>query len=280
MADFSNKSIKITEINQTEKAKKKITNIAKNNSLDFELVYLLISFYWNYDEQFREAIGWINPKNIIMDNEYYKRYEKIASKLDLTDKSFDKKYVVEKIHDKINELDKETINNNFLYGSKNKNYCYVSEYASYYYLTNATNEKLATLDWNSGKLTKENIMEKIFLKIFRGGSVDRYNLEYLYSDLIINLPYNEPVSNVEDWTKDFIKDFEGEPLTELIKKLRQYCKGDKYFLQTILEALSYSGKIKVKGHDVKNKFIPDYRNELSEHFYANEWTYPLRFWKK
>jgi hypothetical protein len=280
LADFSNKLIKIVEINQTETAKKKIANIAKNNDLDFELVYLIISFYWNYDERFREAIGWVNQKNIITDEEYNKRHEKIIGKLNLTDKSLDKNCVIEKIYGKINELDKGTINNNFLYGSQNKNYCYVSEYASYYYLTNATIEKLATLDWNGGKLTKDNIVEKIFLKIFRGGSVDRHDLKYLYSDLIIDLPYNEPANNVEDWAKEFTKDLEGKTLTELIKELRQYCKGDKYFLQTILESLSYSGKIEVKGHSVKNKFIPDYRNELSEHFYANEWAYPLRFWKK
>jgi hypothetical protein len=47
-----------------------------------------------------------------------------------------------------------------------------------------------------------------------------------------------------------------------------------------LEALAYSGRIKVPGYDISKEFIPDYRNKLSKHHYANEWTYPLRFWNK
>ena len=271
---------KINEINQSEKAKKKIGNIARNNNLEYELVYKIISFYWNYDEWGREALGWVDIKNIKTDDEYNEIYETIYKILGLTDEMFDKDYVVQKIYNKIRKTDEKILENNFLEGSQNKNYCYISEYASFYYLTNATVEKLKTLDWSKDKLQKESIVDNIFRKIFRGGSVDRYNLEYLYSDLIINLPYKKTAINVKDWTKEFVQNIEGKTVTDLIKGLRQYCKGDKYFYQTILEALSYSGKLKVKEHDVKDKFIPDYRNELSEHYYANEWTYPLRFWKK
>jgi hypothetical protein len=271
---------KINEINQSEKAKKKIANIAKNNNLEYELVYKIMSFHWNYDEWINEALGWVKIKKIKIDDEYNKRYETIYRTLGLSDETFDKNYVVEKIYNKIKRFDKKTLENNFLVGSQNKNYCYASEYASFYYLTNATVEKLKTLDWAKGELKKENIVDSIFRKIFRGGSVDRYNLEYLYSDLVIDLPYKNVAITVNDWTKEFIKKVEGKTLTNLIEELRQYCKGDKYFYQTVLEALSYSGKLKVKEHNIKDKFIPDYRNELSENYYANEWTYPLRFWKK
>ena len=272
----------INEINQSEKAKKKIATIAKNNNLEYELVYPIISLHWNYDEWGREAIGWVKIKN--KDDEYNKMYETIYKTLNLTDKIFDKNYVVEKIFNKIKKLDEKTLENNFLEGSQNKNYCYVSEYASFYYLTNATIDKLLTLGWNmhnkKDKLDNKTIVENVFCKIFRGGSVDRGHLEYLYSDLIVNLPYKKTVINVKDWTKEFVQNTEGKTLTELIKEMGQYCKGDKRFYQTVLEALSYSCKLKVKGHNVKDKFIPDFRNELSDHFYANEWTYPLRFWRK
>jgi hypothetical protein len=271
---------KITEINQSEKAKKKIANIAKNNNLEYEWVYSIISFYWNYDEWASEALGWINIRNIKIDDEYNKRYETIYKTLGLTDEIFDKKYVAEKIYAGIKQINEKKLENNFLEGSQNKNYCYISEYASYYYLTNATVEKLQTLEWSKGELTKENIAGGIFYKIFRGGSVERYNLKYLYSDLIINLPYKKTEISVNDWTKEFVQNIKAETLTDLIKEVKQYCKGDKYFYQTILEALSYSGKLKIKGHEIENKFIPDFRNELSKIFYANEWTYPLRFWSK
>ena len=271
---------KIDEINQSQKSKKKIANIAKNSNLEYELAYKIISFYWNYDEWGREAIGWVDIKNIKTDDEYNERYETIYATLGLTDEAFDKDYVTQKIYDKIKKTDEKALENNFFEGSQSKNYCYISEYASYHYLANATIEKLHTLEWAKGELTRENIVDNVFRKIFRGGSVDRYNLEYLYSDLVIDLPYKKSSINVKDWTQEFVQNIEGKTVTDLIKGLSRYCKGDKYFYQTILEALSYSGKLKVKGHDVKDRFIPDYRNELSEHYYANEWTYPLRFWTK
>ena len=57
-------------------------------------------------------------------------------------------------------------------------------------------------------------------------------------------------------------------------------KGDKYFKQEILQALSYSGKIKVNDINISDIFIPDFIDELSKHFYSNEWTYPLRMWNE
>jgi hypothetical protein len=86
----------IAGINQSEKAKKKIAGIAKNNNREYELAYSLLSFYWNYDELGREAAGWVDIKNIKIDDEYNKRYEVIYKTLDLTDEKFDKTHVVEK----------------------------------------------------------------------------------------------------------------------------------------------------------------------------------------
>ena len=40
--------MKVTDINTTDKAKKKIQTIAKNNNLDYELVYYIFCFHWNY----------------------------------------------------------------------------------------------------------------------------------------------------------------------------------------------------------------------------------------
>jgi hypothetical protein len=266
----------VLEVNQTDKAKKKLAKIAQNNSLDNDFVYFLFSFYWNYDGI--EA-DWV--KDLEKDNEYIKRQEIIFNKLGLDGIKMTKNTVIETVYKNLREKDTNKIKNNFLYGSINCGYCFVSEYASYYYLNNATKMKLETLEWNTANYTDENIIKNIFYKIFRGGSVDRYNLEYLYADLVIKMEYNNRVDcTAKDWTDDFVKDINGDKLSDLIKLLKKYCNGDKYYLQTVLEALSYSGKIKVPGHDISKIFIPDYRNELSKNYYANEWTYPLRFWSK
>jgi hypothetical protein len=267
----------ILEINKTEKAKKKITKIARNNALDFEFVYQILSFYWNYDG---DEGAWV--KNVETDNEYNKRQENIRIKLNLANEEISKNNAVETILIELKETNKNELENKFLYGAQYGNYCSVSEYASFHYLNNGNTDKLNTLNWKTEKINNKEIIRNIFYKIFRGGSIERYNLEYLYADLIIKLPYNNVEINTNNWLKEFEKDIKANnlKLSDLIVKLKQYCKGDKHYLQTILEALSYSGIIKVKNYGIENKFIPDYRNELSKHYYSNEWTFPLRFWNE
>lgn len=269
--------MKVTDINTTDKAKKKIQGIAKSNNLDYDLVYYIFCFHWNYDGI---EGRWVTELD--KDVEYQHRYKFICDELKLNQENLTKTQIIEDIYNKLNSLNETTIAENFIFGATQKNYCLVSEYASFYYVANATKEKLNTLEWKSADLTLENIVQQLFLKFFRGGSVDRYNLEYLYADLTINLPYQHQIVKNQDWTKDFIKKVDNNreklKLSDLRNIVKEFCKGDKYFLQTILEALSYSDTLKVENHSIKDIFVPDFRNKLSSHFYANEWTYPLRFW--
>lgn len=264
----------VTEINSTDKAKKKIKTIAKANHLDEDLVYAIISFHWNYDGMEGE---WVN--DLDKDSNYHERFDFVCKKLGLDQKSYTKEEVVDLIYKRLQTLDKEDIWQNFLTGARERNYCAISRYTSYYYLANATHENLNTLVWKAKDLTNDKIIWAVFCKLFRGGSVDRYNLDYLFADLILDLPFENQFVKTEDWTTDFIKKINSDmKLSDLVKTLKEYCKGDKYCLQTILEALSYSGILQVKNHPVSGVFIPDFRNKLSEHYPSNEWTYPLRFW--
>ena len=266
----------VLEINQTDKAKKKLANIAKKCDLDYDFVYPLFSFFWNYDGIKGD---WV--ESIDEDDEYKKRYEFIFDRLGLKNESLSKSYIIDGLNINLLSNDVVSLKNRFLHGCQNGNYGLISEYASYFYLKNGTKEKLETLEWNiKSSYTRKKIVENVFKKLFRGGSVDRDNLEYLYADLAVFLPYNQYFNNIvlEDWSNDFVKNIKAKTLTELTKELRHYCKGDKYFLQTILEALSFSGVIKVPNHDISNYFIPDYRKDSIEIYSSNEWAYPLRFW--
>lgn len=269
--------MKIATINSTAKAKKKIHTIAKSNNLDYDLVYAIFCFHWNYDGIEGD---WVT--DLDQDDDYHHRYELIRIKLGISIPNHDKKEVMEQIYNQLQLRDKNKLFNHFIYGATQKNYCLVSEYASYYYLTNATLEKLNTLEWKSKELTLEIIVKQLFLKLFRGGSIDRSFLEYLYVDLNVALPYLTQTVQTLDWTEPFIEKLEANSekgkLSELTNSLKEFCKGDKYFLRTVLEALSYSDILKVSNHCVQGVFIPDLRNKLSPHFNSNEWTYPLRFW--
>jgi hypothetical protein len=264
--------MKLAEINRTDKAKKKIAGIAKKNNLEYDFVYRLFSFHWNYDGVEGD---WVINSDLDKDDEFRNRYEFIYDRLRLSDRIIKKDEVIETIYDCLIQADVQALKNNFLYGSLHGSYGLISEYSSYHYLNNATMEKLETLDWEpKSNYTRDAIVKNIFLKIFRGGGVDRRNLEYLYADLSVKLKYDIVDFAVNDWTIDFIKNLTAKTLTELVKELRVYCKGGKYFLQTILEALGYSGILKVPNHDISKYFIPDYREDKVP--ISNEWTYPLR----
>lgn len=271
--------INIIEINTTEKARKAIEKIAKRNDLDYEFVYFLFSFCWNYDKQYFQQL---KKGDLEIDDEFVRRKKIICDKLNLQNNELEKKYAIEKLYDKLSEIDTNILWQNFLYGSANSHNGYISEYATYHYLTNATKENLETLFWSGNNHNEESIMNSIFFKLFNGGLNAPNSLLGSYTDLIVKLPYKTKEFTVKDWTKDFVKEIteSKQSLTDLIKILRQYCKGDKLFLQAILQSLSYSGVLKVPNIDVKNIFLPDYRDVKSKHFYSNEWTYPLRLWNE
>jgi hypothetical protein len=271
----------IFEVNTTEKAKNKIKKIAKNNNLDYELVYFILSFCWNYDlNKIGLDTGWV--KDLEKDNEYLRRMKIICDKINLEEIVLNKREAIEKLYNTLFEINTEILKNNFLHGSKNGNKCYISEYSSFYYLNNATKGKLETLYWDEGKANIESTFKSIFLKLHNGGIGARNSLRYLCDDLTIKMPYETKGFVVKDWTSDFIKNiYENNfSLTDLVKELRQYCKGDKYFLQIVLEALSFSGILKVPDNDISEIFLPDYKDKKSKHFYSNEWSYPLRYWNE
>ncbi len=273
-----------SEINQSETAKRKLKSIAKSSNLDIKLVTLLANYSWDYDPIGRESIGWVKKEQIDQerlskDIEILYNYLGIDNNL-----KFDKKYLVEQILSFHKIKNQEELKNKLLISGIEKNYCYLSEYSTYHYLNNVSLEKLELLD-SKESYSELEFLKTLFMKIFRGGAVDRYNLLYCYCDLCISLPYVKTHSSqVTKWVEDLISRInkldDSATLTDLIKNCQGIIKGDKYFKQRVLQSLAYSGDIKVRTINVTNIFIPEFRDVLSSHFYSNEWTYPLRFWNK
>ncbi len=273
-----------SEINQTDTAKRKLKNIAKNNNLPLEFVTTLYNFNWDLDPvRPTESYGWVSSEQYT--EEQFKQAKKIICKYLDIDLNFklSKEEVIKKLIKTYNDIDERNILNQFLIGGENKNKAYVSEYATFYYLKNLTENNLFSLDSEETYDTTD-IFHYIFLKIFRGGCIERYNLFYVFTDLFIKLPFVKKEEKYKnEWHSNLIKtieEYKPNTLTDLIKSCKGLIKGDKYFKQMILEALSYSGGLKVKDIDVENIFIPNFRNELASNFYSNEWSYPLRMWNE
>ncbi|MBS9767222.1 MAG: hypothetical protein KGV44_06755 [Flavobacteriaceae bacterium] len=273
-----------SEINQTDTAKRKLKNIAKNNNLPLEFVTTLYNFNWDLDPvRPTESYGWVSSEQYT--EEQFKQAKKIICKyLDIDlDFKLSKEEIIKKLIKTYNDIDERNILNRFLIGGENKNNTYVSEYATFHYLKNLTENNLLSLGSEETYDTTD-IFHYIFLKIFRGGCIERYNLFYVFTDLFFKLPFVKKEEKYKnEWHSDLIKTIEKykpNTLTDLIKSCKGLIKGDKYFKQMILEALSYSGELKVKDIHVENIFIPNFRNELASNFYSNEWSYPLRMWNE
>ena len=270
----------VSNINLTEKAKKKLAIIAKNNKLDDTLVSYLFSFHWNYDGP--EGGTWVYERELSHDAAYKSRYEYIVHTLGLPEKTRTRDEVINTLYYKLRNTDETVLRQRFLAGAASMSYGYVSEFASYWYLRNATTDRLETLNWQGDSYSFRQLADNLFFKLFRGGAIERYNLDYLYTDLVVELPYQPAPTSNADWLTPFVGSVIDRPvkpaLSNLRTMLKPYCKGDKHIRQTILEALSYAGHLTVENHPVESLFIPDYRNSLATHVNTNEWTYPLRFW--
>lgn len=109
----------IQEINRSEKAKKKIQNIAKANGLPYDWVYALFSFYWNYDGTEGD---WV--LGLEKDEFYYERWQLVSETLKLSDKIYSKEEMIDEIEKQISQTDEKKLFNAFLKGTKQKNISY------------------------------------------------------------------------------------------------------------------------------------------------------------
>ena len=272
------------EINQSDTAKRKLKTLAKNSNLDVDFVTLIFNYSWDYDTIGRESIGWVQSEQIDANQlsiDTPKLYKYLAIDKDI---DFNKDFLIREIISNHRDKNTEELKANFLASGHSKNYCYLSEYATYHYLNNLNSDKLNLLDYKNSE-TSLQLIDVIFKKIFRGGAIERYNLFYCYLDLCINLPYikTEQVETT-DWIANLITTVnnldKSATLKDLIKSCQTIIKGDKYFKKEVLQSLAYSGDLKVNQIEISTIFIPEFRDVLSNHFHSNEWTYPLRFWSE
>lgn len=277
---------KFTEINQSDTAKRQLKNIAKNNNLPEDFVTILFKYNWDLDPLYRnEATGWVKDeqrkqvtkKQLEEDLGVLTQLLKIDNNI-----SWKKDFIIEQLIAVHKNIKPDDLEEKLLIAGENKNYAYLSEYATYYYLNNLSVEKLIKLA-PTGKYNDRDLMMYLFCKIFRGGAIERGNLFYCYTDLCINLPYQKTIKYTNNWIIELINkinELKESTLSDLMNACQNLVKGDKYLKREILQALSYSEKIKVTDIDVSGKFLPDFINVLSKHFFSNEWTYPLRMWNE
>ena len=270
---------KVTDINTSDKAARKLGAIAKAAGLPCEVVEYLFAFHWNMDGH---EGTWVYERDLEKNGDFYRRYNFLFDAFMVHSGALSRADMIAALYQKLEQTDEAALLRDFIAGAAAKDYGRVSQFATYWYLRNATEAKLATLDGPAEDYKPGVLLYNIFLKLFRGGAIERYRLDYVYADLVHAFPPNAPSGNAGDWLRSFLDELAASPdrtsLSGLRALLKKHLKGDRHFLQTVLEALSYAGYLKVHGHPIADIFIPDHRNKLSPHGNSNEWTYPLRFW--
>ncbi len=271
------------ERNQTETARRKLKNLSKATGVDLELVAVLANFTWDYDPgPSNEALGWVKPGS--GGNAAKKQQTWIAERLSMPpDFSLLRNQAEKELIQAQSRFSTDDLWSKFLAAAALGNYAHVSEFASYQYLRGLNKSRAASLGWRAKSLGIAEIARNLFLKLFRGGSIERGDLDYLWCDLVLQLPCETPVrESQESWLEPLLTSIETLPPGSGLKDLLASCKGlvggDKYFKQEVLQALAYAGVLVVNSFSVNDIFLPELRNKLSPHFYSNEWSFPLRFW--
>ncbi len=271
------------ERNQTDTARRKLKSLAGTSGIDIELVSALANFTWDYDPEYgNEAIGWVDNKKLPKAAKEQLRW--IAESLGMRpDFEVDRDQATKDLIQAYGDQSAVTLWTNFCAAAVTKNYGRVSEFASHNYLRGINESRARLLAWRGKSLRFIEIARNLFLKLFRGGTIERYDLGYLWCDLALPLKYTDPKSlKVTPWIDALLAAIDSLPPNSGLKDLIGCCKGlvdgDKYFKQEVLQALAYADVLRVNGLPVSEMFIAERRNKLSPHFYSNEWSFPLRFW--
>ena len=269
--------------NQTDSARRKLKSLAKASGIDLELVSALANFTWDYDPGLgNEALGWVSNGKLTAAAEKQLRW--IAESLKLPpDFTLEFDRAVNELIQSHADQSIDDIWGNFCLAAVNKNYGRVSEFASHYYLRGLNNSRIKSLAWKGKRVGMVEIARDLFLKLFRGGTMERSDLAYLWCDLVVPLEYRvEEAPTSVSWIEPLLTSIESLPphsgLSDLLACCKGLVSGDKFFKQEVLQSLAYADVLRINGLPVSEMFIADRRDELSPHFYSNEWSFPLRFW--
>jgi hypothetical protein len=269
--------------NQTETARRKLQSLAKATGVNSELVSALANFTWDYDPKpGNESFGWVT--NDTLSALAKKQLRWIAETVGLDpDFELEHEQAAQDLIKAHAEQATDTLWLNFHAAAGGKNYGRVSEFASHHYLRGLNKSRVKSLAWNTSRLGMVEIARHLFLKLFRGGKIERYDLGYLWCDLTIPLGYaNQQQPSAANWLDQLLSSIAALPASSGLGDLLGCCKslvgGDKFFKQEVLQSLAYADVLRVTGLPVAEMFIAEHRDDLSPHFYSNEWSFPLRFW--
>lgn len=260
---------------------RRIRALAKATRVPLPIVHALCDLRWDFDPGWDgEPLGWIEAHAPGLRAQ---RLLEVAVHLGLeADVTVSRGAAVEAVLAAHSTFDDARLWSDLEVAGATKNTALLSRFATWHYLRGLDRERLEGLAWEDGEGDLWSIASALFLKVFRAGAVDRASLIYAFCDLTLPLAEDSRVVEAQPWIRRLLIKIDAvgpeAKLTDLIRCTTGLVKGDKYFKQSILEALAFAGALRVREIDVAGMFLPAHHDDTSSHFHSNEWRYPLNFW--
>lgn len=118
---------KFTEINQSDTAKRKLKNIAKNNNLPEDFVTILFNYNWDLDPLYgNEATGWVQDeqRKQFTKKQFEENLEVLSQHLEIDNNiSWGKDFIIEQLISVHKQVKPSDLEEKLLIAGENKNYC-------------------------------------------------------------------------------------------------------------------------------------------------------------
>lgn len=266
------------KINSTDYAKRKISTLSKLSGLGEQLILSVASITWDYDRDIspKESNGWVAGVELPKE-----AAEFVSNELGIVGNELpDCASMVSEIQNAVGNAQRQDIQQEFEYALEKASYWQLSRYSTINYLRGINSGVIRHLD-QVVPTSLEELCRLIFMKIFRGGAIERDKIGYAWVDLCLNVPqeprFPKATGNLAKLIRELCDLAPFVTISDLLKACKGALPGDKYYKQEVLQALSYAGIITVVGHEISRVFTPELKDHLAPHFYSNEWSYPLRF---
>jgi len=272
-----------SQINSSAFAATKLQALSRSSGLNVDFVRAVANFTWDYDRDRprKESNGWVelDPDDRTTED----GIALIATTLGLERNwSVSASGLIPQLLQAHMAIDPTAVWREFECAIASKSYWKLSRFATFSWLRGASAERLAALQDRHAEYRLSDLATALFLKLFRGGCLERSRLLYAWADLTgighAAPPADMPSGNVAEALAASFTETPPATLSELLATCKGAIGGDKLFRQEALQALSYANLLQVNEHPITDIWLPGAQRKLSRHFYSNEWTYPLRFW--
>ncbi len=262
------------ERNQTTKSKRRIKKLAADNGLSLDLVRTLACRFWNWDQ---ENFCWVpkDQKNEMPDA----AFSILETALDWPrDRVVPRAEIIDCVTAFVSDGIAPRVNN-FVASIPAQNCWSMSPLVTVATLANLTPERHSFCVIPDA-ITFDDACSYAATKLGRFARTHN-DLGYAAFDSMTVTMGDPPASSDGKWLCDTCDAIASLPsrstLVDIVRATSKALGGNKSTRSRALMALGIAGVLGTDEFNAGTDFWPE-KNRLSDHFYSNEWSFPMNFW--